>query len=58
MLPDREGIPSALQGTADIERTQLSLTLRSEQDYTSIQDLFERMPEESTSLKIEIKFKK
>ncbi|WP_440992066.1 DUF499 domain-containing protein [Haloarchaeobius baliensis] len=27
MLPDREGIPGALQGTADVDRTQVSLTL-------------------------------
>jgi hypothetical protein len=58
MLPDREGIPSALQGTADVDRTQVSLTLRSEQDYTKVQDMFERMPEEATSLKIEISFQK
>jgi len=30
MLPDREGVPGALQGTADVERTQVSLTLRSD----------------------------
>jgi hypothetical protein len=58
MLPDREGIPSALQGTADVERTQVSLTLRSEQDYTRVQDMFERMPDEATSLKVEINFQK
>ena len=58
MLPDREGVPGALQGTADVERTQVSLTLRSEQDYTKVQDLFERMPEEASSLKIEISFQK
>jgi hypothetical protein len=58
MLPDREGIPNALQGTADVERTQVSLTLRSEQDYTQIQDLFERMPDEASNLKIEITFQK
>jgi hypothetical protein len=58
MLPDRDGIPGALQGTADVDRTQISLTLRSEQDYTKIQDLFERMPEEASSLKIEITFQK
>jgi hypothetical protein len=58
MLPDREGVPGALQGTADVERTQVSLTLRSGQDYTKVQDLFERMPEEASSLKIEITFQK
>jgi hypothetical protein len=58
ILPGREGVPSALQGTADVERTQVSLTLRSEQDYTKVQDLFERTPEEATSLKIEINFEK
>ncbi|AUX08315.1 ATPase (AAA+ superfamily)-like protein [Halalkaliarchaeum desulfuricum] len=58
MLPDREGVPGALQGTADIERTQVSLTLRSEQDYTKVQDLFERMPDEASSLKVEISFQK
>ena len=58
MLPDREGVPGALQGTADVERTQVSLTLRSEQDYTKVQDLFERMPEEASSLKVEISFQK
>ena len=58
MLPDREGIPGTLQGTADVERTQVSLTLRSEQDYTKVQDLFERMPDEASSLKIEISFQK
>ncbi|WP_049982438.1 DUF499 domain-containing protein [Halorubrum sp. BV1] len=56
MLPDREGIPSALQGTADVERSQVSLTLRSGQDYTKVQDLFEHMPDEASSLKIEISF--
>ena len=58
MLPDREGVPGALQGTADVERTQVSLTLRSGQDYTKVQDLFERMPDEASSLKIEITFQK
>jgi len=58
MFPGKEGIPSALQGTADIDRTQVSLTLRSEQDYTKVQDLFERMPDEASSLKIEISFQK
>jgi len=58
MLPDKEGIPGALQGTADVDRTQVSLTLRSEQDYTKVQDLFERMPDEASSLKVEISFQK
>jgi hypothetical protein len=58
MLPDREGIPSALQGTADVERAQISLTLQSEQDYTKVQDMFERMPDEATSIKVEISFQK
>ncbi|CCQ37076.1 DUF499 domain protein [Natronomonas moolapensis 8.8.11] len=58
MLPDREGVPAALQGTADTERTQISLTLQSEQDYTKVQDMFERMPDEATSLKVEISFQK
>lgn len=58
MLPDREGVPGALQGTADIERTQVSLTLRSGQEYTKVQDLFERMSDEASSLKIEISFQK
>ena len=58
MLPDKEGVPGSLQGTADVERTQVSLTLRSEQEYTKVQDLFERMPDEASSLKIEISFQK
>lgn len=58
MLPEKQGIPSALQGTANVERTQVSLTLRSEQDYTKVQDLFERMPEDATSLKVEINFQR
>ncbi|MHC3382035.1 DUF499 domain-containing protein [Haloarcula sp. H-GB5] len=58
MLPDKEGIPGALQGTADVDRTQVSLTLRSEQDYAKVQDLFERMPDEASSLKVEISFQK
>jgi len=58
MLPGRDGVPGALQGTAEVERTQVSLTLRSGQDYTRVQDLFERMPDEASSLKIEISFEK
>jgi hypothetical protein len=58
MLPDREGVPGALQGTADVEKTQVSLTLRAEQDYTKVQDLFERMPDAASSLNIEISFQK
>jgi hypothetical protein len=58
MLPDKDGVPGDLQGTADVERTQVSLTLQSGQDYTKVQDLFERMPEEASSLKIEISFQK
>ena len=58
ILPERDGIPGMLQGTADVERTQVSLTLRSEQDYTKVQDMFERMPNEASSLKIEINFQK
>jgi hypothetical protein len=56
MLPEREGVPSALQGAAEVERTQVNLTLRSGQEYTKVQDLFEKMPDEATSLKIEISF--
>ena len=41
-----------------VERTQVSLTLRSGQDYTRVQDLLERMPDEASSLKIEISFEK
>lgn len=58
MLPDKEGVPSALQGTADVDRTQMSLTLRSGQNYAKVQDMFERMPEEAMSLKVEISFQK
>jgi hypothetical protein len=58
MLPEREGVPGALQGTAEVERSQVSLTLRSGQDYTKVQDLFERMPDEASSLKVEISFQK
>lgn len=57
ILPNRTGIPGDLQGTVDVERTQVSLTLRSGQEYTAVQDLFERMPDEASSLKIEISFK-
>jgi len=57
MWPDSNGVPSDLQETADVERTQLSLTLRSGQSYSKVQDLFERMPEEASSLKIEISFR-
>lgn len=56
MLPTREGVPSALQGTAEVERTQINLTLRSGQKYTNVYDLLERMPEEATSLQLEISF--
>jgi hypothetical protein len=55
--PNSDGVPSDLDGTADVERTQISLTLRSGQTYTKIQDLFERMPKEASSLKIEISFR-
>jgi hypothetical protein len=56
MLPEREGVPSALQEAAEVERTQVNLTLRSDQEYTNVADLFEKMPDEATSLKIEISF--
>ncbi len=56
MLPDKDGVPGAIQGTVDVERTQVNLTLNSGQEYTNVQDLFERMPDEASSLKIEISF--
>lgn len=56
MLPEREGIPSSLQGTASVVETRISLTLASEQDYTHVQDMFEHMPDEARRLKIEISF--
>ncbi|QSX00996.1 DUF499 domain-containing protein [Haloterrigena alkaliphila] len=56
MLPDKEGVPGAVQGTVDVERTQVNLTLNSGQEYTKVQDLFELMPDEASSLKIEISF--
>ena len=56
MLPEGDGVPSALKGSAEVERTQVNLTLRSGQEFTKVQDLFERMPDEATSLKIEISF--
>nr|WP_233710727.1 DUF499 domain-containing protein [Natronococcus pandeyae] len=56
MLPDKKGVPGTLQGTAEVERTQVNLTLRSGQEYTRVQDLFERMPDGASSLKIEISF--
>jgi hypothetical protein len=58
MLSEEDGVPSALQGTANVERTQVSLTLRSGQDYTNVQDLFERMSDEASNIKIEITFKR
>ena len=58
MLPTKEGIPGPLQGTVDIEKTQVSLTLQPDQDYTKVQDLFERMPDGASSLKVEISFQK
>ncbi len=58
MLPERDGVPGVLQGTADVDRAQVSLTLRSEQDYTKVQDMFERMPDEAASLRVEISFQK
>ncbi|MFC7070586.1 DUF499 domain-containing protein [Halobaculum lipolyticum] len=56
MLPGREGIPAAVQGTVDVDRTQISMTLEAGQEYTNVQDLFERMPDEASSLNIEINF--
>jgi len=34
------------------------LTIESGEDFTEIRDLFERMPDEASSLKIEISFQK
>ncbi|MFC7198917.1 DUF499 domain-containing protein [Halospeciosus flavus] len=57
ILPNESGVPDHLQETVDVERSQVSLTLRSGQEYTKVQDLFER-PDEASSLKIEITFQR
>jgi hypothetical protein len=55
-LTGEDGVPESLEGTAEVIKTQLSLTLDSGQHYTNVQDLLERMPSDATNIKIEIRF--
>jgi hypothetical protein len=50
------GIPGPLQGSAKIKETMTKLTLESGEDFTKVRDLFERMPDEASSISVEINF--
>jgi hypothetical protein len=53
---DRTAIPGPLMGTAKVEKTRSKLTLASGGDETDVRDMFERMPEEASSIAVEINF--
>jgi len=55
-LDNRTGIPGPLQGSAKIKETMTKLTLESGEDFTKVRDLFERMPDEASSISVEINF--
>jgi hypothetical protein len=55
-LSNREGIPGPLQGTANVAETTTKLTLEPGEDFTAVRDLFERMPEDASSISVEINF--
>jgi hypothetical protein len=55
-LNNRMGIPGPLQGSAKIKETMTKLTLESGEDFTKVRDLFERMPDEASSISVEINF--
>jgi hypothetical protein len=55
-LDNRMGIPGPLQGSAKIKETMTKLTLESGEDFTKVRDLFERMPDEASSISVEINF--
>lgn len=40
MLTDKESLPDSPEGTADVDRVQVSLALWPLQYYTKVQDLF------------------
>jgi hypothetical protein len=43
-------------GTARIEKTRTKLTLASGEDVTEVRNMFERMPDEASSISVEINF--
>jgi hypothetical protein len=55
-LNDRTAIPGPLMGTARVEKTRTKLTLASGSDATDVRDMFERMPDEASSISVEINF--
>jgi hypothetical protein len=55
-LNNRMGIPGPLQGTARVKETMTKLTLESGEDFTKVRKLFEEMPDEASSLSVEINF--
>jgi hypothetical protein len=55
-LTGRVGIPGPLQGTAKVSETMTKLTLEPGEDYTDVRDLLERMPDEASSIYVEVNF--
>jgi hypothetical protein len=55
-LADRTAVPGPLMGTVDIDKTRTKLTLASGGDFTDVRDMFERMPDEPSSITVEINF--
>jgi hypothetical protein len=55
-LTDRTAVPGQLMGTASVEKTRTKLTLESGGDFTDVRDMFERMPDEASSISVEINF--
>jgi hypothetical protein len=55
-LDNRMGIPGPLQGTANVAETMTKMTLEPGEDFTAVRDLFERMPDEASSISVEINF--
>ncbi len=55
-LTGRVGIPGPLQGTANVSETMTKLTLEPGEDFTDVRDLLERMPDEASSIYVEINF--
>jgi hypothetical protein len=53
---DRAAVPGPLMGTARIEKTRTKLTLASGEDVTEVRNMFERMPDEASSISVEINF--
>lgn len=57
-IPDDDGVPRNLEGTVDVEKTNVDLTLERGQDQSKVADLFESLSDDASNIQVEIDFER